>query len=235
MNGLMMHAGGVKVSLEELQNVKTPPSTSTWWPIPHVDLANTVLKACNDAGMTVESSEFGVWGGGERFFGVVKLSPKESDYTHCVGMRNSHTKEWAATLLGGHNVFVCDNLAFIGERLLSRKNTSGALVDLETRVREAMGAVRDMLQHHDDEIDFFKRHAITNTRAHDLVIRSVDNEIISNTKIPAVLKQWREPDFAEFKNRTLWSLFNAFTTVMGRSPTLDDATRTQALRKLLLD
>ncbi len=32
--------------------------------------------------------------------------------------------------------------------------------------------------------------------------------------IPAIIKEWREPTYAEFSERSAWSMFNAFTEVL---------------------
>lgn len=33
--------------------------------------------------------------------------------------------------------------------------------------------------------------------------------------LPKVVQEWREPSYPDFIDRTIWSLFNAFTTAMG--------------------
>ena len=50
--------------------------------------------------------------------------------------------------------------------------------------------------------------------ADSLILRSFEKGIISAPQLPRVLHEWREPSFEEFRPRTVWSLFNAFTTVL---------------------
>jgi hypothetical protein len=50
-------------------------------------------------------------------------------------------------------------------------------------------------------------------KAHDIVIRAVDCQAITTSQIPDVLDQWRHPAHLAFRDRTAWSLFNAFTEV----------------------
>jgi len=54
---------------------------------------------------------------------------------------------------------------------------------------------------------------VSNTRAHDIIIRSVDCAAITPAQIPGVLDQWRNPAHEAFQPRNAWSLFNAFTEV----------------------
>jgi hypothetical protein len=49
--------------------------------------------------------------------------------------------------------------------------------------------------------------------------------------VPTVIKEWREPSYPEFGERTAWSLFNAFTEVLkGNLPELPK--RTECLHAL---
>jgi hypothetical protein len=43
--------------------------------------------------------------------------------------------------------------------------------------------------------------------------RMVDCQAITTSQIPDVLDQWRHPAHSAFRERTTWSLFNAFTVV----------------------
>jgi hypothetical protein len=54
---------------------------------------------------------------------------------HCVvGIRNSHDKAFAAGIIAGAQVLVCDNLCFSGEILLARKHTGHIHYDLPVMV-----------------------------------------------------------------------------------------------------
>ena len=75
--------------------------------------------------------------------------------------------------------------------------------------------------------------SVSDGAAHDLVIQSLDARVVPVTRIPDVLREWREPRHSEFREgRTAWRLFNAFTeSLKGRLDALP--TRTQALHGLL--
>jgi hypothetical protein len=62
--------------------------------------------------------------------------------------------------------------------------------------------------------------------AHDLVIQSLDARVVPVTRIPDVLREWREPRHSEFREgRTAWRLFNAFTeSLKGRLDALPTRT-----------
>jgi hypothetical protein len=66
----------------------------------------------------------------------------------------------------------------------------------------------------------YRETEISDERAHDLIIRSVDAEALPPSAIPRVLKEYREVWHSEFMPRTAWSLHNAFTEVMKARPHL---------------
>tara|TARA_B100001093_G_scaffold137106_1_gene129631 strand:- start:456 stop:773 length:318 start_codon:yes stop_codon:yes gene_type:complete len=66
----------------------------------------------------------------------------------------------------------------------------------------------------------YRETEISNERAHDLIIRSVDAEALPPSAIPKVLREWRQSWHEEFTPRTAWSLHNAFTEVMKAKPHL---------------
>jgi hypothetical protein len=48
-----------------------------------------------------------------------------------------------------------------------------------------------------------------------VIIQALDSRIVTVTKLPDVLAEWREPRHAEFREgRTAWRLFNALTEIL---------------------
>jgi hypothetical protein len=57
--------------------------------------------------------------------------------------------------------------------------------------------------------------ALTPEQADSFILRSFEKGIISAPQLPKIIQEWRQPSFEEFAPRTVWSLLNAFTTVLG--------------------
>jgi hypothetical protein len=86
--------------------------------------------------------------------------------------------------------------------------------------------------HQTERIERYKGSGLRDKSAHDLIVRAFDLKAITNRMIPVVLKEYREPRHPEFQDRTVWSLFNAFTeTLKGNLPELPR--RSEALTALL--
>ena len=161
---------------------------------------------------------------------------QEIEYPHIVRkgssqVRNSHDKTFPVGLVAGAAVFVCDNLSFSGEVRLTRKHTVHLQRDLPQLVARGVGQLIQLWSHQGQRIDANKNHRMRDKAAHDLVIRAVDVGACTNRMIPVVIKEWREPTYPAFGDRTAWSLFNAFTEILkGNLPELPK--RTEVLHGL---
>ena len=102
----------------------------------------------------------------------------------------------------------------------NRKHTSRLYEDLDQKIDEGFQKVFSEWEANDLRIMRYRETEISDERAHDLIIRSVDMEAIPPSAIPRVLKEYREPWYEEFMPRTAWSLHNAFTETMKEKPHL---------------
>jgi hypothetical protein len=232
---LMLHAGADAVSREQISAVKTPVRTPTWVPIPHDRLLDGVQATLERAGLHVVTEAHGLTKDGNRYFGLLQVANghADKDFGLVVGLRNSHDKTFPAGLVIGASVFVCDNLSFSGEIKLARKHTVHVERDLPSLIESAVGRLGDLRRTQEQRFDAYKHRELTDGQAHDLIVRSLDARVLPVTRIPLVLREWREPRHPEFReSKTAWRLFNGFTE--GLKGNLDMLPRrTQALHGLL--
>lgn len=222
MSNLIVHAGAKRVTREQVLEVKTPEASwggkngrHLWQPVPHHRIIEEVENSLALSGLQVVNEDHALYHDGDRYFGVMELvnGVQHEDYRLLVGIRNAHDKSFSASLACGNRVFVCDNLSFSGEVSLARKHTRHILRDLPALVSQAVGKLNDSRQLQDNRIASYKQIEVSNERAHDILVRAVDTQALTITKLPAALKEWREPRHPEFAPRTAWSLFNAVTEV----------------------
>lgn len=232
---LILHCGAFAVELDQVANVKTPRATSTWHPIPHHQLIDTVQRTLASTTLTVGTQAHSLTHDGSRYFGLMEIQSRKAndDYTWVLGLRNSHDKTFPAGIVAGASVFVCDNLSFSGEVKCARKHTVHINRDLPQLVSRAIGLLGEKWNEQDRRITAYKGHSVTDQAAHDLVIRSVDAGVCANSYIPDVLKEWRHPQHGAFEARNIWSLFNAFTETLKQASLSELPKRTQALHGLL--
>ena len=204
------------IDRSRLNQIPTPSPTLSWAPLPHHELMNRVEKRIQNYGYRIQHSNCLLSHGGDRFFGSITLGSRRSlGYRRMVGVRNSHDKSLAAGLVAGARVIVCSNGMFTGDDIcLNRKHTSRLYEDLDQKIDEGFQKVFSEWEANDLRIMNYRQTEISDERAHDLIIRSVDDEALPSSAIPKVLREWREPWHQEFVPRTAWSLHNAFTEVL---------------------
>ncbi len=86
-----------------------------------------------------------------------------------------------------------------------------AVRDLRQLTARAVGQLGERLVGMEARITAYRNLRLTDSRAHDLVIRATDCRAITPSQIPEVLAQWRNSAHAEFAPRNGWSLWNACT------------------------
>lgn len=135
------------------------------------------------------------------------------------------TEEHYGITPDGARVFVCDNLAFVGDHVIKRKHTANAKRDLPglvAQVIEPLGAKRQ------DQALTFQRYQETPLIQHqaDAAIMQLYREnVINVTRIADVLDAYEDPP-CDWGEPTAWRLFNATTYALtGRVTENPDATR----------
>lgn len=145
----------------------------------------------------------------------------------------------AVGMVAGTRVFCCDNLAFSGEVEMHRKHTVNVFRDLPDLIYRMLAQVSSLRQRQDLEIRDMKAAAMAPERAHHLMVEAIKAGVVPASRLPTVLAAWKEPKHEEFRSRSAWSLFNAFTEVLkssGPRSQMEGSLRLSALfrRELLL-
>ncbi|MBW3541542.1 MAG: hypothetical protein KY476_14840 [Planctomycetes bacterium] len=215
---LINHTGAREVTLNELAMIEAPPPTKTWYPIAHFDVYRTVAQTLQSAGYDVGKERFSVARDGHRFFGTLDLQNRITEGIGlAVGIRNSTDKSFPIGFCCGQRVFVCDNLAFTSEIVVSKKHTrfgQDRYLEGLSKAVASLGQYREAQGHW---INRLRSARLSAEAADSLILRSYEEELIGPRLLPKVLGEWRKPSYEEFTDGSAWSLWNAFTSVLGRT------------------
>jgi hypothetical protein len=237
MVNLVLHCGARHVERRLVERAETPPASETWVPVPHHRLLEQVESTLAVGGMRIANEAHALWSEGLRYFGLLEVTNGEAqdDYGLVIGLRNSHDKSFPASIALGSGVFVCDNLAFSAEVTIARRHTRFIERDLPRVVHTAVARLSDMRGQQDERIQAYKDTTLTDSAAHDLVIRAIDASVLPVTQVPAVLDEWRTPSHSEFETdgKTVWRFHNAMTHVWKGRNLAALPRRSQALHGLL--
>ena len=218
---LINHCGGRDLSREELATLEAPPATPTWYPIPHRQVLDSVWETLLGAGFEITASRCSVSHGGARFFGTLDLKNRLSDASGgvslAVGVRNSVDKSFPIGFCCGTRVFVCDNLSFTSEVIVSKKHTRFGRDRFLEGISQAVTGLHQYQESARQWIERLQRWDLSEDAANSYLLQAYECEIIGTRLLPLVIEEWRKPAFEEYRPRTGWSLWNCFTTVIGRS------------------
>jgi hypothetical protein len=238
---LILHCGADKVERQQVVDIHTPEATPTWQPISHESLIGRVSRGLENAGYAITNEAHALTKDGARYFGLFQIEPAReeltdliaADYSLVLGLRNSHDKTFPAALVLGAQVFVCDNLSFSGEIKLSRKHTKYIERDLPTVIGRACGQLSQRYAQNAQRFEAYKTVELADRDANDLIIRALDNGAVCGSHITKVLSEYRQPKHEEFKQKTVWGLYNAFTEVAKESSLYTLPKRTESLHGVL--
>ena len=213
---LTLHAGATLVTAEQLREHRAPPPEGRWHPVSHGTALDAVKGTLHEAGYLVQKEKLALNRTGTQFFGTLDLAtPVATGVALAVGVRNSTDKTFPLGFCAGNRVFVCDNLAFRAELLVKRKHTVNGARNFQAGIAQAVISLGEFKEMEAARIRHMMYTDLRDEVADSLILRSYEKGIISALQLPGIIKEWREPTFEEFQPRTLWSLMNAFTTVLG--------------------
>ena len=235
---LMNHRGAREVLRDELATIETPPPTKTWYPIAHRAVLDSVWATLEGAGFQIRQSRLSLAHADARFFGTLDLATSVSDgVSLAVGIRNSTDQSFPIGFCCGQRVFVCDNLAFTSEIVVSKKHTRFGQERYLEGLARAVGSLNQYRESAACWIKQLQGYALSEDAANSYLLQAYEHGVIGLRLLPLVLREWRNPQFEEYRPRTAYSLFNAFTTVLGQerqaSFPAESALTTMRLSKLL--
>ena len=214
-SSLVLHRGARPVTVEELREFKAPPPEGRWFPVSHSRVVETVKSTLREAGYDIKREQFGVMRDGSRFFGTLDLgTPLTSGVTLAVGVRNSVDKSFPLGFCAGQRVFCCDNLAFRSELLVRHKHTLNGERNFVKAIAGAVGSLQTFKEAEAERIRRFMHTHVTADQPDALILRAYEKGIVGAHQLARVIHEWRNPPFEEFQERTVWSLFNAFTSAL---------------------
>jgi len=211
---LINHCGAKLVTKGDLELIPAPPPTATWFPIRHLDVLESVEETLDKANFGIKSCHFSVSKQGQRFFGVLDLkSSLTNGVSLSVGIRNSNDKTFPIGFCIGNRTFVCDNLAFSSEVVISKRHTRFGEDRFREGIANTVAKLVDYQRLEAKRVEQFQRQSLLDHQAESLILRAWDKKLIGTRMLRPLLNEWRNPSFEEFEDRTAWSMLSAYTHI----------------------
>lgn len=214
MSQLMLHRGGRLVERAELEAAPVPPPTHSWFPISHGQVAQTVELQLAQAGFGILKSEYALARNDHRMFATYTLqSPLAEGVSLAVGIRNSTDKSFPLGFAAGSRVFVCDNLSFNSELVVTKKHTKYGHDRFRDTIARSILSLQAYQKHEAARIERLRTTPVTLDESESLILRAYETGLLSNRTLPLMIREWRKPSHEEFSQLTAWALMNCFTEV----------------------
>jgi hypothetical protein len=210
---LILHCGSEATTLAQVLAVPVPEATDTWSPVAYGDAINFLKDTARERlGLEVKSESFGLNKAGLQMFGRITLDTGDSEKGLSIGMRQSYDKSLALGLVGGANVFVCDNLVFSGDAFkVVRRNTVNVWEDFQRLVNEQVGTAMQSFEKVQGEIEAMKAKPCHLDRGFALLGVAIGKGLMTPHQASVAFGDWSEPRHEEFSDRNVWGLYNAVT------------------------
>jgi hypothetical protein len=179
---------------------------------------DSVWSTLEGAGFQIRQSRLSLSHADARFFGTLDLATSVRDgVSLAVGIRNSTDQSFPIGFCCGQRVFVCDNLAFTSEIVVSKKHTRFGQERYLEGLARAVGSLNQYRESAACWINQLQGYDLSEDAANSYLLRAYEQGIVGLRLLPLVIQEWRNPKFEEYRTRTAYSLFNCFTTVLGQS------------------
>src|SRR5205085_8148933 len=206
-------AGTQRVDRDFLRALPVPVGTNTHKPIPHISIVEALIETLGFRHINVVGDEYAVSPDGARMFGLLEMDYEFTGCRFAIGIRNANDKSMRLALTVGYRVFVCSNMAFKGDftPVLSKHSKNFNLVDSLSVGVDRIQRSFDPLQR---TITDWKANILSPNDARLIIYEAfVEGKLaVSPRLMRAVHGNYFEPQYDEFKQATLWSLSNAFTS-----------------------
>ena len=211
-NSTLIGYQGRTIPRETLALVPTPPPTETHRPIPHHEVVQALIEALGFRHIGVVQDAYAVSPDGMKMFGVLDLETEIQGCRFAIGIRNSHDKTMRLALTCGYRVFVCSNMAFSGDfqPLLAKHSKAFSLV---VAISVGVDRMQRSFEPMRKQVEAWQKSELTDVTARIIIYQAfIEGELdVPKHLACRVHDFYFEPQYDEFRPRTMWSLSNAFT------------------------
>lgn len=234
--GMFVHRGGEVVTREQLDLIKVPEATDSYVPVSHYHLADRLnafsADVLRDYALVGES--YAVARQGNQMFAVLKFNREESDMGLSIAFRNSYDRSMSLGIAIGATVFVCDNLALEGDIVIMRKHTKNVWAELEDLAITTLYKSQKKFEQIVADARLLKGHVLQDDEAFRFMGMLFGHGIVSLRQLTVLKEQWLSPSHPEFRERNMWSFFNATTESLKTCPPLTIMERHAQAYRLLV-
>lgn len=215
-----------------------PKATKSYQPMSNQELVMMIEDVAGMYDMNLSDGQFGMDLKGMRFFGVYTIEGLDffrKRIKLMIGFCNSYNKSMSGRMCIGGEVLVCSNRAFYAYTddvtgvmgMAAHDHRKNIHENLFQRIQQAFDGIEQFRKYQEIFYRSLSETKITQEEAYHFIIKAAQENVLNKTKILTVAEEWdwqeRGPQndieeqeklwHSDFRPRTAFSLFNAFTEV----------------------
>ena len=219
---MILHCGGRQVSFAELQGVPLPEKTDTYTPVPFADLVKNAQQVAENilTDYNFVDGKYALAGKDQRMFATLTFEGDDPEMSLSLGIRSSYDKSMSNGYCFGGTITVCDNLIFAGDFVIMRKHTKNVFEDLQ---KQLIGSIYDFqtgskFQNIVEDRERMKDISVSTDDAYQFLGRMFGYGVLKARQLTTAVNCWKNPPYAEFQDKNMWSLYNACTEALKSTP-----------------
>ncbi|MBI3233147.1 MAG: DUF932 domain-containing protein [Bacteroidetes bacterium] len=200
----------------ELLQVQPPMVTTSYQPVSHGILIDTVGEKLYKHGLNISKKRFSANHSGSQMFAVYDLEHSRHETTLNIGFRNSYDKSLPVGMVAGGTVIVCSNLMFKGEIKMVRKHTKHVFQDMETIVEEVISKAVFQYEQLEEDKETMKLRLLSKREMAELAGRMfIEDGLVNPTQMNILAREIQHSE--NFGGNSVWDLYNHTTEALKRS------------------
>lgn len=203
---------------QELFNVPVPEETDSYSPVSHKQIVEEIEENIDKTGLEISSKQYKAAQKGKVVTGLIDVTADSDIFNYRFAFQNSYNKERPLAFVGGTSVMICSNGMILGESKLVRRHTGSITQEMNDHIQTVIQDLEQLLEDTQKHGEQMKQIEMDPTATAELCGRMfMEQDIITSTQLNIIRRQLEDPDYPEFAEPTLWSLYNHTTHALKKT------------------
>jgi hypothetical protein len=194
----------------ELLEIPIPLSTSSYTPISHKEIIETIKEQLDIKGFKIKTSNYKANNAGTKLIGYYGIEHTDSELGLMMAFRNSYDKTMSAGLAIGGQVWICENGMIAGDVSLIRKHTGIANKIINNTIVSSIDKFEKSFESIIKDRNTMKDIEITKKTCSELLGRMyVEEQMITSAQLDIIKDGIYNS--VNFKGDSAWDFYNNVT------------------------
>lgn len=207
---------------------KPPKRTSSYTPISHVSLIESIHEELDKRKMKIVQKNYNIGHGGDAVIAHYGIKHEDADMGMMLAFRNSYDKSLSAAFASGAQVYICENGMIRADMKIIRKHTGIADYEIKYKLKLAIESMEAEFNKLVKQKEDMKQQPLPSRKviAELLGRLYIDEQIITSTQLNVIKGELEKPTHKYTAGKeSLWDFYNYLTFGLKQDNPYDYITR----------